>query len=173
MKSILKLLCPFLLLSVLAIAQDNDENWIDHLKPLIGHTWVVNTQWANGQSFHQEVQYEPVLNNTIIKMHTWGSINQQTGEFGLRNEGIIARDAKSGKVRFWQFDIFGGITEGTFISKKDKIIFKYGYEIKGKPVKMRDVWERQNDHTWKYSVVQLKDEQVEKEYLNSVFKMKD
>ena len=48
----------------------------------------------------------------IIKAQAYGTVNSQTGEFGLRNEGIRAYDAEAGELRFWEFDVFGGITAG-------------------------------------------------------------
>ena len=90
----------------------------------------------------------------------------------MRNEGIIARDVHSATVRFRQFNVFGGITEGHCLIGDGGIVFEYEYEVKDETLTMRDVWQQQNADTWKYSVVQMKDGRVEKVYMEAEFKKK-
>ena len=100
-------------------------------------------------------------------MKTYGTINQETGEYGLRNEGIRAWDAETGKIRFWEFDIYGGITTGDCNLENGTIHFEYSYKINGEEKRLRDSWTPIDKDTYKYEIVMQENGEWSKVLLSS------
>ena len=46
---------------------------------------------------------------------------------GLRNEGIRMWDGNENLMKFWEFDIYGGITEGFMGVSTDGFYYQYEY----------------------------------------------
>lgn len=113
----------------------------------------MEAKWPNGQVFKQEVIYEWALNKKLLKVKTYGTINPETGEYGLRNEGFRAWDSETEKILFWEFDIFGGITSGECVLENGAYHFEYFYKINDEVRKMRDSWTPVDENSYKYEVV--------------------
>ena len=58
----------------------------------------------------------------------------------------------TGSMRFWEFDVFGGIAEGKLIIDGNKIHHEYEYEVEGKKELFRDSWEYVDKNTYLLSV---------------------
>lgn len=146
-------------------AQDEKAAVMDALSEMIGGKWVIQTKWENGGEFHQEQIFEWGLNETIIKVTTFGTVNQKTGEFGLRNEGIRAWDGQEKVMKFWEFDVFGGITTGTCGVDSNAFYYEYEYAPDGNPQTFRDVWTKIDLDTYKYQVGTFADGAFSKVFL--------
>lgn len=116
-------------------------NPLERIKNLVGGQWEINGKWGDGTEFNQEVFYEWGLNKKILKVKTYGTVNIETGEHGLRNEGIRAFDETNNKIIFWEFDVFGGIVEGEVLTENKDIFFNYDYKVDGTVYSMSDKWE--------------------------------
>lgn len=146
------LLLVLLLSSTLSYGQTSKETAYKALENLVGGTWLYEGQWGNGQKFKQEHIFEWGLNRQIMKVKTYGTVNQETGEYGLRNEGIRAWDTKTETVKFYEFDVFGGATIGDCVFEKDRFHYEYLYEIEGRQQLMRDTWKFMDKDTYLFSV---------------------
>lgn len=110
--------------------------------------WEMNGQWSNGKKFRQAQIFKWSLNKKIVKVQTFGTVNQKTGQFGLRNEGIRAWDATKKQIVFWEFDVFGGITKGICTVEGKNIYYDYLYMGKN----FRDSWVFVNANKYEYKV---------------------
>ena len=146
-----KLLFLLLLFPILGNAQTKEETY-EVFENLIGGLWHLNTKFENGQPFVQDFEMEWGLNKAIIKVKTYGVIDQETREFGLRNEGIRAWDAKQGKMVFHEFDIYGGITSGIVVIEGDVINYEYHYDVAGKDNVYRDTLIPIDKNSYRYEM---------------------
>lgn len=134
-------------------AQQSREEGMNAIAQLIGGKWVAEGKWQqDGKKFKQEVIFEWGLDHNIIKVKTYGITDPETGEFGLRNEGIRAWDDKDNAMKFWEFDIFGGITSGTCIVDEQQVHYQYEYKIDDSYALFRDTWTKIDDDTYRYRV---------------------
>ena len=115
---------------------------------LDGTTWLAEGSWGNGHKFKQEATFEMVLADKTVKVTSKGFTNQEQTEYGLRNIGYRQFDATSGTIRFWEFDVFGGVTEGEVLIQGKDIWYQYQY---GESV-VTDAWEYVDESTYKYTV---------------------
>ena len=155
---ILILLCPALL-----VAQ---ENPLDIFKPLENYNWTAVGKWGDGSSFKQELSLEFALNGNIVKVASKGFTNQEQTQYGERNHGIRHYDAKSQKIRFWEFDIFGSLTEGTVESEGKNLIYKYDYG----GTFVTEMWLYKDDQTYDFIVGIYENGKWQQKFLETVFK---
>ncbi|MDW3192194.1 MAG: hypothetical protein R8G66_07510 [Cytophagales bacterium] len=149
-----------------AIAQE--ENPLTALEPLMGKTWAIDAQWGDGSVFKQELSLEYGLQNQVVYCYTKGFINAERTQFGDRNFGIRKFDKESGKILFWEFDAFGGVTEGEVIANGRDLWFVYNY---GETV-IADIWEYLDDETYAFRVVSYNNEEIGDMYLKGAYKVK-
>ena len=108
------------------------------------------------------------LNKAVVQVETKGYINPERTEFGERNHGIRKYDKESGKVLFWEFDTFGGVTTGEVVSKGQDIWFIYSYG----ETQIADVWEYVDDNTYSFKVVNYNNNEIGDTYLIGAYKAK-
>lgn len=130
-----------------ANAKSKDQS-LNTFDILFGGAWSFDGKWPNGTEFKQEYKFEWSLNKKIVNVTTFGTINMETNEHGLRNKGIRAWDNQTQEANFWEFDIFGGITEGKCIIDGKDIIYEYEYNMEGKSELFNDVWRFIDDNTY-------------------------
>lgn len=118
-------------------------------KNLVGSTWVSEGKQLGGFDGKTEKVFEWGLDGKIVKVKTW-TTDPQSGEFGLRNEGVRAWDQAAGKVLFYEFDKFGGITKGEVIMEESSLHYQYEYE----GLTLRDSWQKVDENTYDYTVGQ-------------------
>ncbi|MCB0641448.1 MAG: hypothetical protein KDC44_07395, partial [Phaeodactylibacter sp.] len=104
--------------------------------------------WGDGSAFRQEVEFEYALEGMIVLAHSKGFTNAAQNAYGPRNHGIRKYDPDTGEIRFWEFDIYGGVTEGTVIAKDRSILYQYDYGGD----QLTDMWEYLNDSTYQFKV---------------------
>ena len=158
-----------ILLGLQCHAQSPKEEAYRVLGELVGGVWTYEGKWSSGESFKQEIKFYWGLDQHIIKLQTYGVINQDTKAYGLRNEGIRAWDASLGKMKFIEFDVFGGVTEGYCVFEADQFHYEYQYEVEGQMHTFRDTWRKIDNDSYEFSV-KMKIEEGWKTYTTNVYK---
>lgn len=151
-----------ILIPVIGFSQHNPLSIFDNL---MGKTWKADGNWNNGSVFKQEKTFEYSLDSTIVIVNTIGFIDQKGKRLGKRNFGIRQYDKKSDSIKFWEFDVFGGLTTG-IVYAKGKNLF-YQYEYGGSPI--TNMWEYVNDTTYNFKVGIWKNETWEQLMLETQF----
>ncbi len=151
------------LISFSTIAQDDP---LSVFADLDGTTWLADGNWGNGQKFKQEATFEMVLADKTVMVTSKGFTNQEQTEYGVRNIGYRQYDPATGIIRFWEFDVFGGVTEGEAIVDGKDIWYQYQY---GESV-VTDAWEYVNDSTYKYTVGEHDGSEWKAVYLETEFR---
>ncbi|NOU59452.1 hypothetical protein [Marinifilum caeruleilacunae] len=156
------LFCIFYSLNGLAQMKTSLEKF-NHL---VEGIWLSEGEWSNGQKFKQEVDFEWGLDHKIVKVQTYGTIDPKTQEYGLRNEGVRAYNAKDSMIQFWEFDIFGGITKGVCYFEGENLHYEYDYHGE----KLKESWIYVDQDHYDYQIASLKDGKIEKIYMKSSYK---
>jgi hypothetical protein len=162
------IIMTILLVSTALYAQGSQTTLLDTFSNLAGSKWKAEGKWSNGGSFKQEQIYEWGVGKKIVKVQTFGTVDQQ-GSYGLRGEGIRAWDNKQKVMRFWEFDVFGGITIGTCGIDGNSFYYEYDYAANGKVRKFRDSWTKLNEDTYAYKVGIYEGEKWESVFLEAKF----
>lgn len=144
-------------------AQDNKPLAI--FEPLMGKTWQAEEAWENGSSFKQTVELSYDLDSSIVIVKSEGYTNQEQSEYGPRNHGIRQYDPTTKEIKFWEFDVFGGLTTGTVFAQGKNIFYQYQYG----DTFVTDLWEYINDTTYSYTVGIYTDGKWEKVFLKTEF----
>ena len=147
-----------------ASSQDK-KSPLDFFDTFIEGKWEMSGAWANGKKFKQTNVFRWSLNKKIVKVQTFGTIDQKPGERGLRNEGIRAWDAQKKQIVFWEFDVYGGITRGTCTIEGKNIYYDYAYMGKT----FRDSWVWVNHNKYKLKIGIYKDGVWGKVFLNAFY----
>ncbi len=153
------------LLPQLVVAQSEHLEAFDNL---IGKTWVADGKWGNGSRFYQEIDYAYSLDSAIIIANSLGFVDQEQTKLGARNHGIRRYDAQSGKIMFWEFDVFGGLTEGTITIDGNNIRYQYDYG----GTMVTDLWEYVDEDTYNFKVGSYGEEGWKQLYLETQFRAK-
>jgi len=156
----------FLFLAINLSVEAQKVSPLNGFDNLVGGIWLTESEWANGQKFKQEIEFSWGLNQKIVKVKTYGTIDQKSKEYGLRNEGIRAYSTQDSVIQFWEFDIFGGITQGIcYFNNKD---FHYEYDYKGEV--LIESWLFVDVDNYKYQIGNLKDGEIDKVYMESTYR---
>ncbi len=147
------------------IGQKAQENPLTIFKPLENHIWKAEGKWGDGSTFKQEISLEFLLENKMVKVESYGFTDMEQTEFGLRNHGIRQYDAKSKKVRFWEFDVFGNVTEGTVVKEGKNIIYSYDYE----GTFVTEMWHYKNELTYGFIVGIYENGEWKQKFLETEF----
>ena len=164
MKILTKVLPVFFILCI-GVLDVGAQDITEHFTSLIGSKWRMEGKWDNGKSFKQEKEFSLGLEGKIVRVKTYGTINPQTGDFGLRNEGVRTYNAQTKQFEFYEFDVFGGVTSGTVEFEDGNIIYHYTYNGED----LTDFWEKVDEDTYKYKVGILEDGKWTKVYHTSEF----
>lgn len=164
-----KYLLVLLLLTFSITINSQNNNNLEGFENLINKTWTAYGKWGDGSQFKQEIFFEYSLKNQIIVAKSKGYTNLEQTEYGLRNFGIRKFDAKLNKVKFWEFDVFGNLTEGTVSFNENNIIYNYNYQ----GADVSDMWEYINDSLYNFKVGIYKDNNWKQVFLNTQFKRKN
>lgn len=140
-----KLIIPFLWIPIGSFAQDNP---LSVFKPLENYVWSAEGTWGDGTLFKQEITLQFSLQDKIVQVASKGYTNTEQTAFGLRNHGIRHYDARLNEILFWEFDVFGNVTEGTVEAKGKDIIYKYNYE----GTRVTEMWKYVDDLTYDFTV---------------------
>ncbi|WP_108802080.1 hypothetical protein [Aquimarina sp. Aq107] len=133
---------------------------------LINKEWKANGTWGDGTMFKQETIFKFELNQTIVIAKSKGFTDKKQTKYGLRNHGIRKFDQETNTIKFWEFDIFGGVTEGTVIPDGKNILYQYHY---GNSL-VTDMWEYVDNNTYNFKVGNYLNGKWEQIYLETQFK---
>ena len=160
------LLPLFLYFSLAVGAQSAFEQAFNNL---FDKTWKADAKWGDGSSFKQEVTFEPFLDARVVIAKSKGYVDQDQSKYGWRNFGIRSFEEKNGKVHFWEFDVFGGLTKGEVLIKGKDIYYQYLYG----EMLITDLWEFVNDSTYNYQVGVFENDSWQQTFLQTTFKAKN
>jgi hypothetical protein len=133
---------------------------------LVGKTWKATGNWGDGSKFSQEISFKYALDSSIVLSDAIGYIDKEQQQLGPRNHGIRQYDKASKSVKFWEFDVFGGLTEGKVFKKGKNIVYQYQY---GESF-ITDMWEYVDASTYNFKVGAYKDGEWQQVYLSTQFK---
>ncbi|MDH7445258.1 hypothetical protein [Aquimarina sp. 2201CG14-23] len=156
----------FILLAIISISSWSQETDLSIFKNLIGKEWKAEAKWGDGTIFKQETIFAFDLNNTLIIAKSKGFTDKKQSQYGWRNHGIRKFDTETKTIKFWEFDVFGGVTEGTVQVDGKNLIYQYQY---GESL-VTDMWEYVDDHTYNFKVGNYVDGNWKQVYLETQFK---
>lgn len=154
-----------LLAFVLFIQVHAQQNKLDFFDNLIGKTWKAEGTWGDGTKFKQEIELKYSLDSVLVIANAIGYTDKQQTMLGSRNHGIRKFDMETGTIKFWEFDVFGGVTEGTVTTKGKDIIYTYAY---GEST-VTDYWEYVDDNTYNFTIGSYENGQWKQKYLTTKF----
>ncbi len=160
MKNVFVILLFFV--SIKVFSQDSKLSMFDNL---VEKTWKAEGNWGDGSKFVQEIKFEYSLDSTLVITNAIGFVDKEQTKLGKRNHGIRQFDKESNSIKFWEFDVFGGLTEGVVFSKDKNIIYQYEYGGSN----VTDMWEYVNDSTYNFKVGNYKDGVWKQLYLSTQF----
>lgn len=163
-----KSLVSIALLFALFAAQ-SQENPLSSFDNLLDKTWISEGKWGDGSVFRQETFFTYGLNKQLIIVKSKGFVDAEQTVFGDRNHGIRKYDKESGKVLFWEFDVFGGTTTGEVVIEKNKMLYVYEYD----GAVLADVWEYVNDATYTLKVASYQDGELGQVYMQGTIRLKN
>ncbi len=154
-----------LLLALGITVQSQGQEHLSVFENLMGKTWFAEGEWGNNTKFKQEIEFKYDLGGTLVISDAEGFTNQEQTTYGPRNHGIRKFDKESNTIKFWEFDVFGGVTTGSVEAKGKDFIYTYSY---GASV-VTDYWEYVNDNTYNFTVGNYVDGQWKQIYLKTKF----
>nr|WP_299067550.1 VOC family protein [uncultured Allomuricauda sp.] len=144
---------------------DAQQNKLAIFDNLIGRTWIAEGNWGDGSKFKQEIEFQYDLDSALVLTNAKGYTNKEQTAYGTRNHGIRKFDMETNSIKFWEFDVFGGLTEGTVKNKGKDIIYTYSY---GESV-VTDYWEYVDSNTYNFTVGAYEDGKWKQQYLTTQF----
>ena len=139
---------------------------LECLKALSSFEWHAKGMWGDGSPFVQTIRLGYGLDSQMVHVRSLGFVDKEQTVLGHRNQGVRTYDASTGTVRFWEFDIFGGITEGTMSCQERDIIYTYQYGDS----EVTDMWSYINDSTYSFTVGSYLGGLWQQKYLETHFK---
>lgn len=155
----------FAICLIVALTNVHGQKKLEKFEPLMGRTWTASGKWGDGSKFKQEISFTYGLDSTIIITNAKGFTNKEQTAYGDRNHGIRKFDTTSKTYKFWEFDVFGGLTQGTVVFKDKDILYHYDYG--GTPV--TDAWEYVDQNTYNFKVGSYNHGAWEQVYLDTQF----
>ncbi|WP_108869519.1 hypothetical protein [Aquimarina aquimarini] len=158
------ILILILLFSAETYAQKSNLAIFDNL---VGKAWKADGNWGDGKKFKQEIRFDYSLDSTLVIAKSIGFINKEQTELGLRNHGIRQYDKITESIKFWEFDIFGGLTKGNVFSEGKNIVYQYIYGTST----VTDMWEYIDESTYNFKVGNYEKGEWKQLYLSTQFKV--
>lgn len=155
----------FSLIALLPATVFSQENPLDIFDKLVDKSWEAFGNWGDGSKFKQVISFRYALDSSIVITNSMGFTDNEQLTFGPRNHGIRQYDATSDSIRFWEFDVFGGATEGVVYSAGENIFYQYQYS----GTTFTDMWEYVDDNTYNFKVGRYKDGVWQQIYLSTRF----
>ena len=141
------------------------ENTISAFDNLIGKIWKAEGTWGDGSKFKQEIDFSYSSEKNAVLTKSKGYTNKEQSTYGNRNNGIRKYDPTSKSIKFWEFDVFGGITEGTVNVEGKNMYYQYQYN----GAILKDAWEYLNEDTYNFKVGSYTNGNWEQTYLETQF----
>ncbi len=138
---------------------------LDFFKTLTKKTWKAEGKWGDGSKFRQEIRFKYSLDSSLVIAESMGYIDKEQTQFGSRNHGIRKYDPTTKSVQFWEFDTFGGLTQGVVKTEGKNILYVYNY---GEST-VTDFWEYVDENTYNFKVGDYSEGQWKQVYLSTQF----
>lgn len=122
MKKIIILICLIGFQSLLA-----QEGELSVFNNLVGSSWISDGKQLGGHDGKTVKEISWGLDGNIVKVITY-TTDPETLEFGLRNEGVRIFNYETNQLEFYEFDKFGGISQGVVRVEGQDIHYEYVYE---------------------------------------------
>ncbi len=151
-----------LFISIVTFGQQSKLSIFDNL---VSKTWKAEGKWGDGSKFVQETTFKYSLDKKIVIAESIGFVDKAQTKLGPRNHGIRQYDATTNTIKFWEFDVFGGLTEGTVFAEGKNIVYQYKY---GNSV-VTDMWEYVDDSTYNFKVGSYENGKWKQVYLSTKF----
>lgn len=135
----------FLSIQIQVFPQQDPLSAFDNL---INKTWLIEGQWENGMNFKQETTFNKTLEGNLIIAESMGYINQEQTKWGKRNHGVRRYDTETQQLEFYEYDAFGGLTQGVIKVEGKDLIYVYAY---GEQM-LADKWQYISDEEYKFIV---------------------
>lgn len=158
----IKLLLLTLFISITTFGQKSELSIFDNL---VSKTWKAEGEWGNGTKFMQEITFTYSLDKKLVIAESIGFVDKAQTKLGPRNHGIRQFDAATNTIKFWEFDVFGGLTQGTVSAEGKNIVYQYKY---GDAI-ITDMWEYVDDSTYNFKVGSYENGQWKQVYLSTRF----
>ncbi|MEM6723808.1 MAG: hypothetical protein AAF598_07200 [Bacteroidota bacterium] len=150
------ILCIMLVYSGLLLqAQADREKIYESLDNLIEGYWESEPQaLGKGNTFHQRLEFNWDLNGQILEVITKRpvKVTEDSVHWEVRNKGIRAWNPNLEQVRFWEFDIEGGLTEGMVQIDGKSIYYDYQYKVNNDEFAFRDSWIWVDENTYRFEI---------------------
>jgi ketosteroid isomerase-like protein len=134
-------------------------------QPLLNRSWYANGEWGDGTIFKQKVKFVTELNGNLIKAVSEGFVDEARTEWGTRNHGIRSWNEECKCNKFWEFDVFGGMTTGKIELRKDTILYHYNYG----GADITDSWMKVSDYKYDFIVGDWDGKSWKQKYLSTSF----
>lgn len=138
-------LLPCFFFTLVLLAQ---ENPLVVFEPFMEKEWSAEGKWGDGSVFKQELFVKYSLDSTLVLVHSKGFTNQDQSTYGDRNHGIRRFDAASNQLVFYEFDVFGGLTQGTVKASGKDLVYTYDYQ----GTMVTDYWSYIDSNTYGFKV---------------------
>ncbi|WP_109299670.1 hypothetical protein [Aquimarina sp. AU474] len=158
----------YLVLLLISISSWGQESDLSIFESLTGKVWKAEGSWGDGSAFKQEIVFSFDLNNTIVITKSKGFTNKEQTQYGARNHGIRKFDTNTKTIKFWEFDVFGGLTKGEVKVVGKNILYQYQY---GETI-VTDMWEYVDENTYNFKVGNYENDTWKQLYLETQFKAK-
>lgn len=140
---------------------------------LLGGIWATKGKWQSGSEYHQEILVETELSKNIFTVKTQDYVDSKKFDNARRNYGIRAWDDKEKKMKFWEFDVFGGIITGEILFEGNNIYHIYVYPMKsGETKTLVDAWIYVDNDTYTFKIAEYANGKPGKEFITSTYKRK-
>ena len=136
--------------------------------PLLDRTWMASGKWNDGNPFQQEITFEEALSGSIIKTTSDGYLDEEKTIWGHRNHGIRQWDQSDEIIKFWEYDVYGGVTTGTVTVDDKNFYYQYNYG-EGESLVVTDYWQFVDRDTYSVTVGIYKDGSWSEKYLETNF----
>ena len=136
MKTILTILA-FLVFSVAFAQKDSLSREASYaLFAGLVATWETKGNWKNGSPYHQQMVVDKELTANIFKAKTQDFVDSRQFDDSRRNFGVRAWDKQEMKMKFWEFDVFGGITKArSSLKERTSILYTTTPTSKARPAR--------------------------------------
>ena len=133
-------------------------------------TWETKGNWRNGSPYHQQVVVQQELTGNIFTAKTQDFVDSKQFDDARRNFGVRAWDNQEKKMKFWEFDVFGGITRGEVLFDGKNIYFVYDYPDKqGNARKMADAWIYVDKNTYQFVIAEYKEGKLGPPFMTATY----
>jgi ketosteroid isomerase-like protein len=135
-----------------AALQAQKAHLIEAFSNLIDRTWVATGTWTDGSAFKQEITFNLELEKQLVTTKSDGFIDDQQTRWGRRNHGIRQWNDDEKTIKFWEFDVFGGVTSGIVKAINQNIYYHYSYGEGDEKMTLTDAWEYMDENTYQFKV---------------------